>query len=507
MININKKYLTVEYIEILCIGLLRYNVFNYNDDSVKNINICLSYFLKGKGDIYNKLLNIYETEHPIYFKIVTLLINFKNTNINLDNSIIKQKIIDNIENTIDNNTFIDAQKFISKVVEEEKLDKYNNVVIDKEFEKLLKFITVNDSISELTTLYNVFYESEDSVLKYESTLSSVFVKYENSIINNDFVIDSNEEETFQNALLESAIVQEECRSIDILNDIRIIEKKRVLIVVAGSGVGKSMFLCHAAANHLKNKKNNNKKNIIFYFTFENSKSETFLRILANITNIEIDELKRCSNDKEKIKKILLQYKKVIDKDSLLVIVELPPKRYNMLAIEAIIDRELLKYKDAIVYSVMLDYVDKMLPIDNRKTLRSDEIVGLITDDFKALTKKYDTAGLTVSQLNREGARKSKSSDEMATGADIGGGWSKYENADVVIIMQVKDTVNELGYNTVILFNEKHRYCPAGKLINCIYKPKYAKFIASSYEDGGMLKGCLSDDIENSKNKVEKISIF
>jgi hypothetical protein len=39
---IDKKYLTPEYISLLCIGLLRYDITNFKDSSLSNINTFLN---------------------------------------------------------------------------------------------------------------------------------------------------------------------------------------------------------------------------------------------------------------------------------------------------------------------------------------------------------------------------------------------------------------------------------------------------------------------------------
>jgi KaiC/GvpD/RAD55 family RecA-like ATPase len=502
---IDKKYLTPEYISLLCIGLLRYDITNFKDSSLSNINTFLNYFFSTKQQLYKVFINVYETENPIFFKILSLITEYKTINVNSDVVEIRQYIIDKIENTINNNTFNKLQNFIKFVTDNRNSNKYNNSSINIEFDKILKFILLHGSILDLYNLHSQFYTLEKPEIEYEQQLSKLFLKYENSLINDDFVL-GNDEKELNEALQESAMIHEECREVPILSKIKFIEKKRIAILVGASGAGKSMFLCHSTAEYLKTVKDNNKKNIVFYFTFENSKTETFLRIISNICNIDLNKLKYDILDEEKRKKIIELYFKYRDKNTILVIVELPPKRHNMLTIEACIDRVLLKFKDSEVYAVMLDYVDKMLPIDNRKSLRTDEIVGNIVDDFKALSKKYDTCGLTVSQFNREGVKKSKSGDEIASGTDIGGGWSKYENADIVITMQVKDTYQELGYNMVVLYNEKHRYHPDGTIIECIYKPNYARFEPSSEEVGGCMAGQFEKKTKTN-NEISKNTVL
>jgi hypothetical protein len=504
---VDKKYLTPEYIYTLCVGIIRYDSIDYDIKSLESIGKLLNYLFTNKINSYSLLSKIYETDNLVYIHILAYLLDFKIVSPNLNHDEIKQNIINKLENKVDNNSFNKANKFIDYVIKHIHDPKINNTSLNIEFDKTLKYIVLNESVNKLTLLYQDFYSQEDHFDSYDKTLASVFVKYEESITRDDFVLDGNDE-SLSGALEESATVQEEVRVVDILKDIRFIEKKRIAIIIGASGAGKSMFLCHANADFIQNKKSDNKKHLVFYFTFENSKSETLLRIVANVVDISIDQLKEDIKDPTKKKNIINKYKEKKDPNTILIISELPPKRHTMNSVEAIIDKNLTKFPDAIVYSVTLDYIDKMLPVHGSRTLRTDEALGLIADDFKALSKTYDTCGLTVSQFNREGAKKARSDDDNASATDIGGGWSKYENADLVLTMQVKDTFDELGYNIVVFVNEKHRYYKDGTVIDCIYKPDKAKFLIGSPEHGGAMAGQFESPMDSTNNDIiDKVSLF
>jgi len=499
---VDKKYLSPEYLASLSIGIIRYDPLDRKNTSLISIGNFLNYFFITKTNSYSILSKVFETENLVYLKIFGFLISFKLTTPNMEMGDIKQELINKLENTIDNNSFGKAHKFIEFILNNLTNDKFNNSTINIEFDKCIKYILLNDSITSLTNLYTDFYNKDDSYLNYEKVLASVFNNYEEGIINDDYILE-NEEDGISEALEESVDVQSEVRVVEILECIRFLEKKRIAILIGASGAGKSMFLCHATADYLKKVKDVNRKHIIFYFTFENSKAETFLRIVANMVNIPIDTIKENIRDPKYKKEIINKYLSLKDKNTILVISELPPKRHSMATLEAITDKVLLKYKDAEVYAAMVDYVDKMIPMVSNKNLRTDESLGLIVDDFKAYTKKYDTCGITVSQFNRDGAKKARGDEEMATGADIGGGWSKYENADIVITMHVKIMFEELGYNTVILVNEKHRYYRNGTVIHAIYQPQYAKFKLGTGEEGGAMQGTFQKTNNQVDNDIYK----
>jgi len=63
-----------------------------------------------------------------------------------------------------------------------------------------------------------------------------------------------------------------------------VPRKTLNIALAGTGVGKSLFMCHVAASALAQGKN------VLYITMEMSEERIAERIDANLMNIQIDQL-------------------------------------------------------------------------------------------------------------------------------------------------------------------------------------------------------------------------
>jgi KaiC/GvpD/RAD55 family RecA-like ATPase len=63
-----------------------------------------------------------------------------------------------------------------------------------------------------------------------------------------------------------------------------VPKKTLNVVMAGVGVGKSLFLCHLASSYLNMGKN------VLYITLELAEEEVSKRIDANLLNITFDDL-------------------------------------------------------------------------------------------------------------------------------------------------------------------------------------------------------------------------
>ena len=82
-------------------------------------------------------------------------------------------------------------------------------------------------------------------------------------------------------------------------------RKTLNIALAGTGVGKSLFMCHAAANCLSENRN------VLYITLEMAEERIAERIDANLMNVTLDALKELPKnvyDKkvDKLKKKLLE---------------------------------------------------------------------------------------------------------------------------------------------------------------------------------------------------------
>jgi replicative DNA helicase len=64
-----------------------------------------------------------------------------------------------------------------------------------------------------------------------------------------------------------------------------LSNKTLNVILAGTGVGKSLFMCHCAAANLLNNKN------VLYITMEMAEERIAERIDANLLNLSMDELK------------------------------------------------------------------------------------------------------------------------------------------------------------------------------------------------------------------------
>ncbi len=182
--------------------------------------------------------------------------------------------------------------------------------------------------------------------------------------------------------------------LDVFNEITSggIVPKTLSIVMAGTGVGKSLFLCHYAASCLKQHKN------VLYITCEMSEEKIAERIDANILDIAINDLKQLP---------LSIYEKKIQNScggvkGKLIIKEYPTSTANANHFRFLLDELSLKkkFKPDIIF---IDYLNICSSARLRGgKVNSFEYIKAISEELRGLAVEYNIPLFTATQTNREG---------------------------------------------------------------------------------------------------------
>ena len=169
--------------------------------------------------------------------------------------------------------------------------------------------------------------------------------------------------------------------------------KTLNVVIAGTGVGKSMFLCHHAANCLTQNLN------VLYITCEMAEERIAERIDANLFNISMDELKQLPKSMydSKIEKIKSNVK------GNLIVKEYPTATANVNHFRALLDE--LKIKKRFVPDIIfIDYLNicASARIKNGGNVGSYFYIKAIAEELRGLAVEYDVPVFTATQTNRSG---------------------------------------------------------------------------------------------------------
>jgi replicative DNA helicase len=174
-------------------------------------------------------------------------------------------------------------------------------------------------------------------------------------------------------------------------------KKTLNICVGGVNAGKSLFMCHMAANNILNNKN------VLYITCEMAEERIAERIDANVLDLTLDTLRTIS--KAQFLKQVERFKsKTTGK---LVIKEYPTGSANVSHFRYLL-HELAIKKNFIPDIVYIDYLNICASsrIKNNGLANSYTLVKSIAEEIRGLAVECNLPIVTASQFTRSGASNS-----------------------------------------------------------------------------------------------------
>jgi len=182
--------------------------------------------------------------------------------------------------------------------------------------------------------------------------------------------------------------------IDILNKITKggFSKKTLNLFVAGTGVGKSLTMCHMAAANLMNNKN------VLYITGEMAEERIAERIDANLLNINLDDL--VITPKENYLSMMNKLKTKTTGN--LIIKEYPTASAHVGHFRHLLNELRLK-KDFVPDIIYIDYINIFASSRFKPGLTGMyQYIKGISEEFRGLAVEYKVPVVTATQLNRGG---------------------------------------------------------------------------------------------------------
>lgn len=176
-----------------------------------------------------------------------------------------------------------------------------------------------------------------------------------------------------------------------------VPKKTLNIVMAGTGTGKSLFMCHVAASCLNLGKN------VLYITLELAEEEIAKRIDANLLNVTFDDLMAIPKD---------MYSKRLESiksktDGKLIIKEYPTAGASTTHFKALLNELSLK-KSFIPDIIFVDYINICMSsrIKPGSNVNSYGYIKAISEELRGLAVEYNVPLFSATQTNRGGYNNS-----------------------------------------------------------------------------------------------------
>ena len=170
-------------------------------------------------------------------------------------------------------------------------------------------------------------------------------------------------------------------------------RKTLNIALAGTGVGKSLFMCHAAANCLSENRN------VLYITLEMAEERIAERIDANLMNVTLDALKELPKNVYS-KKVDKLKKKITGK---LIIKEYPTATASVNNFRALMNE--LKIKRGFIPDILfMDYLNLCTSTRYKNNISAGSyfVVKAIAEELRGLAVEWNIPIVSATQLNRAG---------------------------------------------------------------------------------------------------------
>mgnify|MGYP003117708828 FL=1 len=224
-------------------------------------------------------------------------------------------------------------------------------------------------------------------------------------------------------------------------------QKTLNIIMAGTGVGKSLFLCHHAAACLAQNQN------VLYITCEMAEERIAERIDANLFDLPIDEVRSLSKQlyENKVESISKHVK------GKLIIKEYPTASASVVHFRNLLDELWLKkkFKPDIIF---IDYLNICTSsrLKNNGTSNSYTLIKSIAEELRGLAVERCVPIFSATQVNRSGFNNSDmgledTSESFGLPATADFMFAlisteELENLDQIMIKQLKNRYNDPSVN-------------------------------------------------------------
>ena len=215
--------------------------------------------------------------------------------------------------------------------------------------------------------------------------------------------------------------------------------KSLGVILAGTGVGKSLFMCAMASNLLDSGHN------VLYITMEMAEEKIAQRIDQNILNLNMEELENISKAS-----FLKRFDNVKMKTKgRLIVKEYPTKSAHPGHFENLL-KDLNQKKNFKPDLICVDYLNICKAMSASKGANSYEQSKCVAEELRAMAMRFDVPVLTATQTNRSGFSDSNV-DMTSTSESFGVPMT----ADYMFALTTNDQLRES--NQIKMIQLKNRY--------------------------------------------------
>lgn len=261
-------------------------------------------------------------------------------------------------------------------------------------------------------------------------------------------------------------------------------EKSLTLFMAETNLGKSLIMASLAVNALMQNKN------VLYVTCEMSEDKISERLMANVFDVAVDDLKMLTRDKfhtkfEKIRGMV---------NNKFFVKEYPPRSINVGHIRNLL-RELKNKKSFVPDVVFIDYIGIMLPIMERKEDNTYVEAKRISEEVRGLAVETGLPIISAVQTNRKGF-----GDAEIDLTDISDSIGTAATADVIIGVTQSQEFRSMGKYSWIVLKNRYGINKRKVVVSVDY---YKMRIYQDEDDAGNATGTATDTNPRPPSPQEK----
>ncbi len=217
--------------------------------------------------------------------------------------------------------------------------------------------------------------------------------------------------------------------------------KSLNIILAGTGVGKSLFMCHCAAANISDGKN------VLYITLEMAEERIAERVDANLLNVNMEDLEALSKSMYDTKMNALKNKA----NGTLIVKEYPTASANAQHFQALL-KELKIKKQFTPDIIYIDYLNICCSSRMKQTanVNSYTYIKAIAEEMRGLAVENNVPVVSATQTTRTGF----SNDDLDL-TDVSESFGLPATADFMVGLTVNEQLEE--DNQMMIKQLKNRY--------------------------------------------------
>jgi len=218
-------------------------------------------------------------------------------------------------------------------------------------------------------------------------------------------------------------------------------RKTLSCILAGTGVGKSLFMCHMAAAALTENQN------VLYITMEMAEERIAERIDANLLNVRVDDLENMPKDIY-LRKIRSLESKTKGK---LIIKEYPTAAASSAHFRALLNDLALK-RNFMPDIIFIDYMNICASsrLKHGANVNSYSYIKAIAEELRGLAVEFDVPVMTATQTTRSGYSSSDPGME-----DISESFGTAATVDFMISIVATEQLDAM--NQILVKQLKNRF--------------------------------------------------